>query len=277
MKIYEVYIVKKETDTYEVKNIQGRGFRLNTPSPLDDEVSLQVYVNDYLLKHNIDYAIDGYTLKFANQLYEGDKITIVDSILNNVKLVSKSSYDKNAFQKLFSSYQKFKFNHRYLFNLIIKDEKYTIDFNTKYNPFYTTVDKIRLDTGTLLENVIDERIAHAIYLNSKDTFELLGGENFDAQSKIPAYAKNYVRYKTDIDLCYAIYLSISGKIGSFSKKIGDIQIDQSIKLPYLEDLLSRFKELLKPNEDLLNGALAVASPFVKAQKMTYPVSNRGVF
>lgn len=272
MNIYEVYIVKKnEISEYEVKNTQGLGFKSISNGIFDN--NFKVSINDYEIDLNNDYIVEDGCLKFTNPLSEGDKITIADSILDNVKIVTRSSYDKEAFQKLFNSYQKFRFNHRYVVNLNIKGQKFTSDFNTKYDPFFVTVNKIRLDTGTLFDDIPDERIANVIYLNSKEALELLG-EDVD---EIPTYAKTYVRYKTDIDLCYAIYLTITGKIGSYSKKIGDITVDRTIKLPYLSDMIGRFKELIKPVEDLMNGDNNTAVSYIKGSSTTYPVSKRGVF
>ena len=277
-KVYEIYIVKEDGLTmYNVKNVNGLGFKTLCALPirnLNEPVELEVFVNDYKLTANIDYYVDNNTsIIFKNPLCQGDKITIVDSILDNAKIITKSSYDKTAFLKIFSSFQKFRYNHRYLMNLIVEDKDFTMDFNTKYDPFFTTVKKIRLDTGDLLSKVSDEQISKVIYLNSKEALEILG----DDVDEIESYVKNYVRYKTDIDLCYSIYLTITGKIGSFSKKVGDLEVSNSVKLPYLDDMIKRFKELLKPAEDSLSGNNIAAASVVKAGSSEYPVSSRGVF
>lgn len=281
MNLCEIYIVKKDDfDTYEVNNTFGEGFKKVTPSPLNrkskeaNEVpNIKVFVNDYELRFNQDYNVEGNTLKFSNPLMTGDKITIKDSILNSVKIVSKSSYDRNSLFKMYSDKVKLRYNHTYKMIMSVLETDYELSFMTKYDPFYAAVDKIRLDTGDMLEHTSDEQIAKVIYSNSKDALQLLG-EDVDV---VPKYAKNYVRYKTDIDLCYALYLSMTGKVGSYSKRVGDITIESSTKLPFLKDMIGRFKELLKPNEDLMNSEDVGVLSFVKAKKSEYPVSNRGVF
>lgn len=281
MNICEIYIVKEDNfSVYEINNTFGIGFKKATASKADrtkreSELApgIIVLVNDIELNMGDDYIIEDDTLKFSNPLNTGDKITIKDSILNSVKVVTKNSYDKNSMYKLYSSKAKFRFNHNYKMIIGIGDTFHEMSFMTKYDPFYATVSKVRLDTGDLLENATDEQIARVIYSNSKETLEILG----DDVETIPTYAKNYVRYKTNIDLCYSLYLSMTGKGGSYSKKIGDISIDGSTKLPYLSDMLSRFRELLKPNEDLLNSESAKVVSFVKGNSTEYPVSSRGVF
>lgn len=275
MVVHEVYIVKEDNFTrYSLANdMLCRGNEL------------EVLVNNKSLIKDKDYSIDDRELFFLIPLISGDKIIIKDSISNDVKIVTKNSYSKNALFKYYSSETKFKSNQKYAFTLVVDGEEYTSTFMSKYDPFYSSIDKVRMDTGDLLVNVTDYQIAKIIHLNSKWALEKLetsveAGNNEDTVlEKIPTYAKNYARYKTSIDFCYSIYLSMSGKIGTVSKTIGDIKIDTTYKIPYLGDMLSRFKELLAPNQDLLNNeaSSSMAVSFVKGQSTTYPVSNRGVF
>lgn len=249
----------------------------STSSEMSDEYlpieNFDVRVNDIELNYGEHYTVVDNVVNFANKLSQGDKITIKDSILNSVKIVSKSSYDRNSLFKMYSDKVKLRYNHTYKMIMSVLETDYELSFMTKYDPFYAAVDKIRLDTGDMLEHTSDEQIAKVIYSNSKDALQLLG-EDVDV---VPKYAKNYVRYKTNIDLCYALYLSMTGKVGSYSKRVGDITIESSTKLPFLKDMIGRFKELLKPNEDLMNSENIGVLSFVKAKKSEYPVSNRGVF
>lgn len=287
MRTVEVYIVKKDdTQIYELKNTKGIGFsKLDRPTPLKDAKNPVTILNDdntheFIVKVNgenmvnlVDYFTTETQIIFNNPLSEGDKIEIYDSILNSVKVVTKNSYNKNALFKIFGSNVNFKLNHTYEFSLPIQGKVFNTEFSTKYDPFYTTVKKIRLDTGDLLNNVSDNQIAALIYQYSKEVLDVLG----DDADEIPVYASNVVRYKTDIDLCWAIYLSVSGKYGVKSKKIGTIEIEKNIKVPYIETMVKRFKELLAPNEELLNGEKDTVLAFVKANSTAYTVPDRGVF
>lgn len=296
MRTIEVYIVKENgINSFELKNRKGIGFsNLNRSMPInDDEVvdgdeyeiitpiipdddeehNFVVKLNGKELEYINDYNVINYKIIFNNPLMEGDKIEIYDSILNSVKVVTKNSYNRNALFKIFSSNINFKFNHTYEFVLPVQGKLFSTEFETEHDPFYTTVKKIRLDTGDLLNKVSDNQIAALIYQYSKEVQDVLG----DDADSIPVYASNVVRYKTDIDLCWAIYLSISGKYGVKSKKVGTIEIEKNTKVPYIETMVKRFKELLAPNEELLNSDQDTVLSFVKAKSTEYTVPNRGVF
>lgn len=263
MKVIDVYIVKiKDYIKYTLVN----------PLGLKAD-SFTVSVNDYELTNGNEYKNENNVLTFTNPLEIGDKIQINYSISDTVKIVTRNAYDKNSLYKIFSSNSKLKFNHAYNFSLNINGEAFNSKFYSKHDPFYTTIKKIRMDTGDLLDHATDYQISQLIYLHSKEAQDTLG----DSISDIPVYATNVVRYQTDIDLCWQIYLSISGKYGVFKKKIGTIEVDQEVKLPMIDTMIKRFKELLKPNEELLNGDKKTASSFVRAGNTTYTVANRGVF
>lgn len=286
--LYEVYIVKEDhfmsysivNEILANQNMGCSGFY----SPNHNTLGLKVYVNDRELVPNCDFTMFAGELNFSIPLYTGDKVIIKDSILDNVKLITKNSYSRNTLFKYFSSNTKFKSNQIYDFILNVNEEEYKTEFLTKYDPFYTTIEKIRLDTGDLLANIPDSQIAKVIYINSKEAYDKLveAATNSDEETTtvttIPTYAKNYVRYKTDIDFCYAIYLSISGKYGTQTKKVGDIQIESTVKLPYIDNMIARFKELLKPNEDAFGvTSTLVSATFVKAQSSSYPAERTTVF
>lgn len=263
MRICEIKIIKKETDTYE---------------PVTKLAPISVKVNETETKFEIvlDDVTGNKALKLETAMHEGDKISIFfESELN--KVFTKSKYGKGAIYKMYSTEAKLKLNSMYKFHLEY-DENFDMEFTSKYDPFFTTIKTIRNDTGTLLDNVKDETIADLIYDNSLYVINKLGDKADDLNEKVPLHVKNVVRYKTDIDLCYAIYLSKSGKLGSFKKKLADLDVSNDVKLPFLSDMLSRFKELLKPNEDILDGDNAdYTMGFVKAKSKTYPVDSRGVF
>lgn len=286
--LYEVYIVKEDNlINYKIvnemivsQNICCDG--IHSTNPIKE--GIVVSVNGEILTLNCDYTMFNGELNFSNPLSVGDKIIIKASILNNVKLITKNSYSKNALFKYYSSNAKLKSNQIYDFVLNVNGEEHTSKFLSKYDPFYTTIEKIRIDTGDLLINVPDSQIAKVIYLNSKEAYDKLleAASSDDGEetsiTTIPTYAKNYVRYKTDIDFCFAIYLSISGKYGTQTKKVGDIQIENTVKLPYIDNMISRFKELLKPNEEAFGGiSKTTTATFVKAESSSYPVDRTAVF
>jgi hypothetical protein len=263
MRVVDVYIVKK--DSYN-------NYTLNNPLGNLSNADYKISVNDYDLTLGSDYSITNGVVIFTNPLVTGDKISIEYSISDSVKIVTKNSYAKDALYKIFSSNVKLKLNHTYTYSLNVEGENFSSQFYTKHDPFYTTVKKIRLDTGDLLDGATDFQIAQVIYMYSKEVYDTLNGA-----SDIPVYATNVVRYKTDIDLCYAIYLSISGNYGKVDKKVGTIEISKEVKLPMIEAMIKRFKELLGPNEANLEGTGGTTAAFVRAGNTSYTVTNRGVF
>lgn len=262
MKVCEIKIIKKETDAYRL---------------VTQLAPISVTVNDDDVEFEEICTLEGENaITFSSPLQEGDKLAVYFED-DSKKAFTRSKYGKGAIYKMYSTDIKLKLNSMYKFHLEY-DENFDMEFTSKYDPFFTTIKTIRNDTGTLLENVKDEIISSIIYDNSLYVVNKLGDAADDMDEKIPLHIKNVVRYKTDIDLCYAIYLSKSGKVGSFKKKLADLDVSSEFKLPILSDMLSRFRELLKPNEDLLEGDNAdYTMGFVKAKATTYPVNSRGVF
>lgn len=272
MIIHEVRIIKKETDNY---------------IPVTKLIPMFVTVNDVNAEFEIVSKLDGVILVFKETLKAGDLLKVEFSS-DLPKVFTKSKYGTGAVYKLYSDETKLKFNSNYKF-VIETSETFTSEFTSKYDPFFSTVKIIRRDTGDLLNDVSDETIASLIYDNSLYVVDKLididDGDELedmydldDFEYRVPPYVKGYVRYKTSLDLCYSIYLTKTGKLGAFSKKIGDLDISSEIKLPALTEMMSRFKELIKPYEDLLNnGDSGLTAGFVKANSTSYPVSSRGIF
>jgi hypothetical protein len=198
---------------------------------------LRVLKNGTELKNFDDYYIDAsLEMLLVKPLKIGDKLEIHDVAVGDKWVVtSKNSYNPNALIKLFSASQKFKYNQEYVFKIGIEEEGeqkiFTESFQSQYDPFYSNVKNVRLDTGDLLDGVTDSQISKLIYKWSKEAYTILEDDNRLDEIKEYRYTQNYVRYKTDIDLCYAIYCSISGKYGTIVKEIGNIKVQREVKLP----------------------------------------------
>lgn len=266
MKVTEMYLVSKnEFKEYNIK--------------FNKEFTL--FLNDFEMKLGVDYTLSQednvITITFNEEVPKGNviKIEYDDTFDEYDKVYSKNPYDKKSMFSVFTSEQKLRYNHTYSNIDYINDDMFENKYIVEYSPFYTDIKKIRSDTGELLDEVGDEVIARIIYEYSKEAIEKNENEEFEAP--VPTYVKNFVRYKTDIDLCNSIYLSISGKAGSKSKSINDISVETSIKIPFLEDLLKRFKELLKLNEDAFSKDGSIAISFVKAKQYPYPIENSRLF
>lgn len=256
---------------YTVKENDYNGYSLKTISD-----NYKVYLNGTLKLKDKQYFVEDNVIYFNDNLEAGTQIVIEHNMEDNIKIVTKNPYAKSIY-KIFNKDAKFKNNETYTFNINIKGKDYQTTFKTKYSPFYTTAKKIRMDTGDLLTLVEDDIINSIIYQNSKEVDEIIAKNELELGDTIPTYVRNYVRYKTDIDLCYAAYLSISGRYGKQKKELNDLVIESTVNLPDLEEMLKRFKDLLKRAEEELQGEVSYVEAFVKAGDTSYPVSSRGLF
>lgn len=251
--------------------------------------TLQVYLNGLLVRAGLekDYVEeDSTTIRFNYTVTAGNEV-IITSLFSSegltVDVIGTNRTSSRSLYTKFSTAFKLKFNNRYRMEVAIKDKAHSFEFTSKFNPYYTTISKIRLDTGDLLEGATDEQIGFMIYLNSKEASDLIAAQNTAlgvsslAATTVSNSTKAWVRYKTNMDLVNAVYLSLTGVSGQVSKQIGDIQIDRTVKIPYLKDMLDRFKQLFKPYDELIraNGVLAMQA-FVKAST-TNTYTARGTF
>lgn len=157
-------------------------------------------------------------------------------------------------------------------NLEIKDKIYKKEFHTKFNPLYSSVDKIRQDTGDLLDNIPNLEIQKFIFQNSLAVLEIVGSED-DEEVEVTSQMKEYVRYKTDLDLVNSVYLTISGRYGMVRKDISSLKIEYEYKLPELDKMIQYFKAKVDElREDIAGATLAIAS-FTKASGTEYPISE----
>lgn len=282
-----------ETENKVVNTVNGKAFslicddegRLETIE-MDIEKSFEVDLSSsskYKINVNSDESIETTLNNRLNSITISPKTRLNDkrvvvkylhSVDNDTIIFSKN----NKVDSLFKAYgsESLKHNHVYTFTACVDGKNFSTDFVTKLNPYYSSVDKIRKDTGGLLESVDDDVISYLIYLNSKNVYEVLKEKEVEG---IPNFAKQYVRYKTDMDLINAIYLTLSGKPGSTNKRIGIISVDKTMKIPFIKDMLYYFKDLCKKYEDMLDelGEVSMAGSFVKAKETTYPITQRMSF
>jgi hypothetical protein len=133
-----------------------------------------------------------------------------------------------------------------------------------------------MELGGLADSFTNDQINFVLYQNSKAGFELYKSRSdYSIANAIPTSLKDWVRYKTCVDLIYAIYLEISGNAGRQMKIIGPMQVDKEIKIPYINDMLKKFQKALDDADVKLREAQRVLA-FVKAgTSYTFPQSGRG--
>lgn len=178
--------------------------------------------------------------------------------------------------KRYSGEQRLMPNQKYTLSLhlLAKDFEYT--FTSAYSPFYSSPKIIRQDLLTVLDNITDSTIEFHIWQNSKGIADEVTTYTDDDGNPLVA-AKNWVRYKTEIDLVSSIYMNIATNVGSVEKSLGEMKVSKSINLPYLSDLMSVLKSKLAKQEKLLTGVKSVGVAVVKAGGTSYPITSRRSF
>lgn len=243
--------------------------------------TISVFVNGALktLGEDKDYLTVQDTGKviFNNPLNEGDMVSIITNVASeriNLEVISPGRADKpNALYKKYGTVKRLKPNNKYEVNICIDKDIFKWNFVSKLSPLLVSSKKIWEDIGEFIEGFTEEFINSKIYQNSVEVIELIDelANQEDAVENV-TYEKdeegnytfsnravqNWVRYKTNIELIMARYYGISLKYGSIKKQIGDINIEKSVKLPYIDNLLDRFKDQFEEADNVIRGINTVA-------------------
>ena len=258
---------------------QQRIFDIEKPF-INDTIS--VFVNGILqtLGEDKDYLTVQDTGKviFNNPLTEGDIVSVISTIASrkiNLEIVSSGKADKpNALYKKYGTVRRFKPNNVYDVQICIDKEMISWNFVSHLNPLFVSSKKIWEDIGEFIEGFTERYINSMIYRNSVEVIELIDDlanqeeaiENVTyEQDEYGEYTttyravKNWVKSKTEIELVMARYYGISYRYGSVKKSVGDLEIEKSTKLPYIDDLLDRLKKQFDEADKVIKGLNIVAS------------------
>lgn len=246
--------------------------------PKIQDIPVGVYVNEELKECSVNIIDDVTTITFEENLNIGDILSVHFEV-NESKIFTRRATVRNELLSLYSINQKLKNNASYKFLLNMYDgTTFEHNFKSMYSPYYAKIQTVRDDVGDLFENINDDVIARFIFDNSLLAEQIITEDRLDEVigdgTDIPLYVRNYVRYKTDLDLIYAVFLAKSGKVGKFEKTLGSLTVTNEYKLADIADLLDRFQRLLKPNEDALNPGVDTPLGFRKAGNNEYTVIDR---
>ena len=264
MKQYSISVTEK-TSTKKVK-------------PSFDLANLSsILLNDNLAEEGKDYLIKNNKIVFTD-VTDNDNIKLNYTYDTNKSLISPGKITPNSVLSRFVSDVKIAKNNKYTIGIVIDKELYEWSFNTKQDPMFVSNKKIYEDIGEFIEGFTDEYINNKIYDNSLAVIDLIDelankedpienvtysvDENGFYTSPNKA-VQNWVRYKTDIDLVTARYFGISYKYGTEVKEIGDIKIEKTTKLPYIDNLLDTLQRKFDLADQAIRG-INVASSAVKA-------------
>jgi len=119
----------------------------------------------------------------------------------------------------------------------LKDNK-IFTFSTEYNPFYCSVEMLRMEMGSWVDLVPDDTLALAIHWAS------IEANNITSRGKVSEeyfYARTrFVMYDAAIKL-FSMPISLNGT--GKSKQLGDLLIEDGSSLDYnLKDLIAELKE-----------------------------------
>ena len=254
--------------------------------------TISVFVNGVLqiLGEDKDYLTVQDTGKviFNEPLSEGDIVSVISTVASNkinLEIISSGKADKpNALYKKYGTVKRLKPNNVYEVHLCLDKDIIKWNFVSHLNPLFVSSKKIWEDIGEFIEGFTERYINSMLYRNSVEVIELIDElanqeeaiENVTYEINedgdyITTYRaiKNWVKFKTEIELVMARYYGISYRYGSIRKEVGDISIEKSTKLPYIDNLLDRLKDQFEEADKVIRGLNTVASAIKGGDNYSY--------
>lgn len=243
-----------------------------------------VFLNDQLLEEGEDYLIKNNKIVFISDYAQDDLITLNYNYNTDKSLINPGKSNSNSILTRFNSDVKLNENNKYRIGITIDKDLYEWSFNSRRNPMFTTSKKIYEDIGEFIDGFTEEYINSKIYDNSLAVIDLIDTlaaqetpvENVTYEQDANGFyttkykaVQNWVRYKTDIDLTLARYFGISYKYGSELKEIGDIKIERTTKLPYIDNLLDMLRKQWDEADKIIRGINVVASAIKAGTRYKY--------
>lgn len=163
-------------------------------------------------------------------------------------------------------------NQEYHLSLSVKNEPLkSVTFTSRYSPAYSTVRIIRSDFRTLFQDYTDIEIYQLIHMNSTLANEIASTE---IGAEIPFYAKQYVRYKTELDMVTDLMIQLSSQSGSKDKSLGELRIANQYSAPKLDGIMKLLERRLMTWEVQLAGVQSSPSSAVRAGDSEFPLNGR---
>lgn len=259
----------KQYSVTESKTVKNN--KISSDYGLDNITS--IFLDGELLTADEDYLVKNNKVVFAD-LPDDSNLTVIHNIDTAKTLINPGKSSSNSILTRFNSDLKLNENNKYRIGIAIDKDMYEWEFNSRQNPMFTTAKKIYEDIGEFIDGFTEEYINAKIYDNSVAVMDLIDTlaaqetpvenvtyEQDDDGFYITKYkaVNNWVRYKTDIDLTLARYFGISYHYGSELKNIGDIKIERTTKLPYIDNLLDMLRKQWDEADKVIRGTNVVAS------------------
>lgn len=218
---------------------------------------LQVYLNGLLVVADKDYVeTDNLHITFNFQLSKDDVVITQHLVYFEDKLVRIIADKGGLFQRL-GVEDRLKNNQKYVMTFRYGDKEFESNFYTRIDPQYVPVATIRSDLGKFITKITDFQIQYMIYENSllastmfEDYFDIddntgLGKLNTE-NGVVPFKVRQFVRYRTEVDLVTQLYLIMMGQSGADHMVLGQLEIEKRFNLGDYKPLLDSLKaELTK--------------------------------
>ena len=274
---------------YEYVNIDSNQDIITTSQKhINDTVAITNSIQNSSDFTNVSFVeINSGDIKFNVPFVNAETMVLQYSALSNGlfnDIISNNNSNPNSVFKKYGTATKLQKNNKYTVHIELKDLTKEWNFTSETYPRYASIQKIRTDTGDLLESVTDEEINSVIYVNSKELQFIIDDKarvngpiaDIYLAIRIKNAYKFWVRYKTDLDLINAIYLSICGVNGTNHKKIGDIDVSQQLLVSSLSNMISRLTQLFNLYNETVNSTEEPVVSFTKSGTLS-PYKSRGVF
>lgn len=239
-------------------------------SDIDTSNLVSIVLNDNILNPE-EYTIKDNKILF-NNISSEDIIKLNYTINTNNNLLSYGKSNNKSVLSKYNDNPLLTENNKYIVGISIDKEIHEWYFNSKQNPMFTNSKKIFEDIGEFIQGFTEEYVNNKIYDNSVAVISLIDElkendiENVTYETDDNGFytssykaVSNWVRYKTDIDLIMARYFGISYNYGTQLKEIGDIKIEKTVKLPYIDNLLAGLKRDFELADEAIRGKNSVAT------------------
>lgn len=260
---YEEFIVQKEEREFKLKHRYAPNAN-----------QIMVYHNGIALDSDYFMEVDELTILLKFFPEKNDVIVVVPTMNPDIKISNvKGEIVGSRNDSLFHRYGVEKHlmpNQNYELKVVLDGKESIFKFTSAYTPFYTTTKIIRSDLMEILDEMEDDKINFIIWQNSKLVEELY--ENAVADKNKSVNIKNWVRYRTELDLINTTYINIAASAGSQQKTLGNMQVSKSIKIPYLDEMTKMIKRKLDAEEIKLSGVRVIGRAARKANKTDYPIT-----
>lgn len=230
-----------------------------------------------LLCNSVYYEISENKIQIENGVDNVYHIVYNHECKKNKEIISDNP-NKDSFYKTYGDKNTLYSNNVYTAYLNLDGVEYNNVFTSKIEPLYSSVEKIKNDIGSVIDDIGDIEILKKIYYNSKSALYLYTRseeEDIDLDEIEVTFAiKEYVRYKTDLDIINSVYLKIANEYGSIKKNISNVTIEYTRNLPSIRDMMKYYEDKIKEYEDIItnNNSKNIATGFIRAGNTSYPIS-----